>query len=218
MRAVRRRSEQWPGLGRKRGPDVEGVGILLLVLLLFAIPGTISAVIAHHKGRSVVGWFFAGSFLALIFLPLGIILVAVLPSLKEDQSYKARVESENRRLREQVRQERIKAETFRQYSMGRLDAHDGALGIDTRSLAGTEPVPAQLDWSVGAAPAPEASSVTWYYEQQGEAKGPVAAHDIRTLLQFKEVTPETLVWAEGMQGWAPLNSVPGLQQEPIAGL
>ena len=193
---------------------MEAAIVILVILVIRAGLGAVAAAIAHHKGRSVAGWFFAGLFLDII----GIIIVAVLPNLKEEQANRDRVASENRRLREQVRQERIKAETYRQYSMGRLDAHDGALGIDTRSLAGTGPVPAQLDWSSGAAPAPEVSSVTWYYEQQGEAKGPVAAHDIRMLLQFKEVTPETLVWAEGMQGWAPLNSVPELQQGPAAGL
>ena len=38
------------------------------------------------------------------------------------------------RLREQLRQERFKNETFRQFATERLDVHDDALGLDTGQM------------------------------------------------------------------------------------
>lgn len=116
------------------------IGIHLVIGL---ICGGIAAAIASGKGRSVVGWFFGGFFLGLI----GIIIVACLANLNEQRAYRRQVEQSNHRLREQLRQERMKGEAFRQHSMSRLDAHDHALGVDTRTLGpmlGAEPRAAQL--------------------------------------------------------------------------
>lgn len=180
-------------------------------LLFLAICGTIAAVIAHNKGRSAVGWFFAGFF----FHVIGIIIVSVVSNLKAERAYRERVESENRRLREQIRQEHVKSETFRQYSVGRLDAHDKALGMDTRQLAaGADGAGlAQLGWLEGDVKPPSPLAAQWYYEREGETRGPVPAKDISMLLQFEEITPHTLVWSEGMSGWTPLHTVPGLRQQ-----
>ncbi len=88
-------------------------------------------VIAHHKGRNVLGWTLLG-FLGLI--PL--IIESVLPNLNDQRNRDAYQSEENRRLREQLRQERIKSESFRQHAAARLDAHDQHLGLDTaRALA-----------------------------------------------------------------------------------
>ena len=184
-------------------------------LLLLAICGAITALIARNKGRNPVGWFFAGFFLHVI----GIIIVAVLSDLNAERSYRERVEAENRRLREQVRQERVKAETFRQYSMSRLDAHDGALGMNTRSLSAGAPSAGtpQLDWSVGGAVPPADPALTkWYYEYRGETRGPVVAGDLQALILANEITPQTLVWSEGMADWTPLQSVPGLNRARVS--
>lgn len=116
---------------------------LAVNLIICLICGGIAAAIASGKGRSVVGWFFGGFFLGLI----GIIIVACLANLNEQRNYRRQVEQSNHRLREQLRQERMKGEAFRQHSMSRLDAHDQALGVDTRTLGpmlGAEPSPAQL--------------------------------------------------------------------------
>lgn len=116
---------------------------LIIVLLVRVVTGVICAVIAQHKGRNVAGWFFGGLLLEII----GVIIVAVLPNLKAERNYRLQAEQANHRLREQLRQERMKTEAFRQYSMSRLDAHDKALGVDTRTegpmLEGSAP-PRQL--------------------------------------------------------------------------
>ena len=109
--------------------DDEGAFLVLIVIIVRIVTGVIAAAIASHKGRSVAGWFFGGLLLELI----GVIIVAVLPNLKEKQAELLRTERERHRLREQLRQERLKNEAYRLHSAGRLDAHDDMLGVDTRS-------------------------------------------------------------------------------------
>ncbi len=111
--------------------------VLAVQLIFMGIFGAIAAAIASSKGRSVIGWFFGGFFLGLI----GIIVVAVLPNLKEQKLKEEAMERENRRLREQLMQEQIKSEAFRQHAAARLDAHDGHLGVDTRSVVTALPAP-----------------------------------------------------------------------------
>jgi hypothetical protein len=111
---------------------VEALVAQLVVLIVF---GCIASAIASSKGRSTVGWFFAGFFLHLI----GIVIVAVLPNLKEQKFKEEAMERENRRLREQLMQEQIKTEAFRRHASARLDAHDSQLGIDTRAAASALP-------------------------------------------------------------------------------
>jgi len=103
---------------------------LVIQLIVGLICGGIAAAIASGKGRSVVGWFFGGFFLGVI----GIVIVACLSNLNAQRAYRRQVEQSNHRLREQLRQERMKGEAFRQHSTSRLDAHDEALSTDTRSL------------------------------------------------------------------------------------
>ena len=107
-------------------------GIVIIIQLLFVvIIGVGCMLIAKSKGRNQVGWFFGGFFLGL----LGLIIIACLPNLKEKAERDAQLDRENRRLREQLRQERIKADSFRQHTQTRLDTHDAQLGVDTRSTA-----------------------------------------------------------------------------------
>jgi hypothetical protein len=113
---------------------MEGLVIWLIVRVIF---GAICAAIANSKGRSEVGWFFGGFF----FMLLGIIIVACLGNLKEQKYKEEAVERENRRLREQLMQEQIKNEAFRQHAAARLDAHDGHLGVDTRQAVTALPSP-----------------------------------------------------------------------------
>jgi hypothetical protein len=37
----------------------------------------------------------------------------------------------------------------------------------------------------------------WFYEQQGEQRGPVTREDLLARLAAGEITPATLVWREG---------------------
>ncbi len=188
---------------------MEGVVVLLVVIFIYSLFGVVAASIAKRKGRSVAGWFWGGFFLHIV----GIIIVAVLPDLKAQAAYRERVEAENRRLREQVRQERMKNETFRDYSMKRLDAHDQALGIDTRAaLPPVEGAAPELAWpaDAGTPPPVNPDGTLWYYELGGEAKGPVAASELRRLAAAGEIASATLVWTEGMAEWAPMATVPTL--------
>jgi len=185
------------------------------VFFLYLIPnivcGCIAAAIANSKGRSTVGWFFGGFFLGLI----GIVIIAVISNRKEEAARHAYLENERRRLREQLHQERIKSDAFRQYSVNRLDAHDQALGIDTRPPTllegGQPPSPGLLDGPGGdffnqfqSPPEP----AIWYYERGGNAVGPVPEKDIRALLAARTLTPESLVWTEGFADWQPLGKTP----------
>src|SRR3954462_11499909 len=111
-------------------------------LVFGLIMGGAVAAIAHGKGRSPVGWFFVGFLLGII----GLVIVLVSSNLNQEKYLRARQDEENRRLREQLRQERIKHETLREYTMRRLDVHDQVLGVDTKSVQAlpTENAPAYL--------------------------------------------------------------------------
>lgn len=103
--------------------------VLLIQLIVLTICGAIAAAIASNKDRSGIGWFFGGFFLGII----GIVIIAVLPNLKEQRSKEVALERENRRLREQISQEQVKGEAFRRHASERLDTHDVHLGLDTRA-------------------------------------------------------------------------------------
>jgi hypothetical protein len=178
-------------------------GFILVLVLIRVVVGIASAAIANHKGRSVVGWFFGGFFLEII----GLIIVAVLPNLKQQQAEKQQAQREQRRLREQLRQERLKSEAYRDYSANRLDMHDDALGVDTRSpqaLTGGAVAPPRL--TQGPNPLIHAEeTVSWYYAIKGERRGPVREDVIRQKLLKKELGPDTLVWNEDLIEWTPAN-------------
>jgi len=108
-----------------------------MALLILAVFGAICALVANGKGRSPIGWFFIG-FLAPI---LGLILVFVLPDLKEAERRFNRLGKQNRLLRERLRQS--KAATRRRLSTvdRRLGAHDRSLDMDTGQPDQSEPLP-----------------------------------------------------------------------------
>ena len=179
------------------------MGIQILILIVFA---TVTAMIASSKGRNAVGWFFGGFFLGLI----GIIIVAVLPNLKKQREQEAQIARENRRLREQVKQERIKNEAFRRFTAGRLDVHDQALGLDTRTAQALPDAAAAPQLTLGeplAIPVDPPVARLWYYEVEGQAMGPVPEAEIRNLLQAGRVSPQTLVWCEDLGSWTPAGRV-----------
>ncbi|HUT60840.1 MAG TPA: DUF4339 domain-containing protein [Phycisphaerae bacterium] len=207
-------------------------------IIIWVICGLICSAIAASKGRNVVGWFFVGLLTALI----GIIIIACLSNLKEEKARLEWAESERRRLREQLRQERIKGESFRQYSAARLDAHDQALDMDTRSpaaLPGAEHASPfhQLTQGPGStaaasrAQAPESafrnlaaqaspsappvqdSGVLWYYELSGQAVGPVSENDIRNLLRSGRISRQTLLWTEDLGQWTFADQVETFRRE-----
>ncbi|MBS3733696.1 MAG: DUF4339 domain-containing protein [Phycisphaerae bacterium] len=182
-----------------------------------------AAAIASHKGRSVVGWFFGGFFLGVI----GIIIVAVLPNKTLEQQRLHHAERERRRLREQLRQERIKSEAFRRYTSERLDSHDDVLGIDTRTrdalpdgtvaephqLASDGPPPVSNRNRIGPARlGPNPHAPIWFYERHGQATGPVSAQDIRQLLCGGSITDATLIWSQDLGEWTPAADVDAFKE------
>ena len=98
-----------------------------IILLIF---GIVCALIANSKGRSAIAWFFIGFFFGLI----GLIVLLVVGNLKDARQKEMEMENEQRRLREQLRQERIKNDQFRKHTQVRLDTHDDALGLETRNI------------------------------------------------------------------------------------
>ena len=169
----------------------------MVFLFVGVIMGIISAAIASSKGRNPIGWGFLGFLVGLI----GVIIVACLPNLKEEQARQFRAEEENRRLREQLRQEKIKAETFRQHAQTRLDAHDQKLGIDTRQA------PAALAGGTAASQLGQGGETLWYYDSGGSMVGPVPAAEVHEKLRTRQISPATLVWSEYMTSWQPARMV-----------
>ena len=49
--------------------------------------------------------------------------------------------------------------------------------------------------------------MSWYYSLKGKQKGPVSARDLLVLESAGVITRNSMVWAEGMQGWSGLDSV-----------
>src|SRR4051794_22604337 len=104
---------------------------IIITILVRVVFGAACAAVAHSKGRSTVGWFIGGFFIACI----GLVILLCLPNLKE-VAEKERIQDDvNRRLREQLRQEQMKVEALRAHTAARLDAHDEALGVNTRAAA-----------------------------------------------------------------------------------
>ena len=50
----------------------------------------------------------------------------------------------------------------------------------------------------------------WYYVHGGERQGPVDRGSLDSLVRSGGLSPDDLVWSEGMQDWKPAREVPGL--------
>ena len=181
-----------------------------MICIISIICAVICGVVANSKGRNVIAW----TLLGLVFGLIPLIIVACLPNLTDQAARDSYVDEENRRLREQLRQERIKSESFRQHAIARLDAHDQHLGLNTRAMGPTlgsgQPAAGQLGDGTydlaGQAPAAIAEA-QWYYGRQGKTAGPVKANEIAELIRLQIVTRETLLWSESMSDWRPAGEV-----------
>lgn len=54
------------------------------------------------------------------------------------------------------------------------------------------------------------SDRSWFYAAQGQQQGPFPEAQLRSLIARGTVTPDTLVWSEGMSGWQRAGDIPGL--------
>lgn len=51
---------------------------------------------------------------------------------------------------------------------------------------------------------------SWYFASQGQQQGPLSEAQLRELIATGKITPETLVWTEGMANWQKAGDIPGL--------
>ena len=185
---------------------------LALNLFISLVFGGITAAIASSKGRNTVGWFFLGFFFPCIAL----IIILCLSNLKEEEAKWNANEIEQRRLREQLRQEQLKNEALRQHTMARLDVHDQKLGLDTRDYPAAALPPAgnrepeRIPDTPPDTPPAGFPATGWYVNENGTGQGPFTFSYLSARTRQGTLTPETLVWAEGMDEWQPARSIPNL--------
>lgn len=179
---------------------MDPAAVLLLQLVIWAVAGLLVGYLASQRGRHPVGWFFIG-----VAAPcIGLILVLVLPDLKKAKEEDQKTRRENRRLREQLGQERMKNQAFRGHVTQRLDTHDEQLGIDTRSTAPSAELPPAPPSSVEGVP-----EAGWYQVQPGEeAEGPFVLAEMREMIRSGRIGAKTLVWHEQLEEWTPLERSP----------
>ena len=171
---------------------------LFIQLAVMVVLGSICAVIANQRGRSAVGWFFVGFFAGCI----GLILVLVLPDLKAQEERERRLAQENRRLKEQLRKDRVVADQRHADVQKRLGVHDRALGVDTSGLPELpEPAPAHARVSVPASVPASVAAASWWYARDGKRLGPVTFGALRSLWSSAQLNDDTLVWTDGMGEW-----------------
>ena len=143
-------------------------------------------------------------------------ILLVLPDLAVEEAKKARFHAKNRRLGEELKQERVKNQSFRGHVKARLDIHDAALGVDTREQE--SPIPVELP----APPMPPtASSINeaietdlppegWFTALPGkEAQGPRSLQELKSMIIAGEIDGRTLLWnADHDPEWLPMKETP----------
>jgi Interferon-induced transmembrane protein/GYF domain 2 len=55
---------------------------------------------------------------------------------------------------------------------------------------------------------------TWFYAKGGQTHGPISEGDFRNLINLGTVSPDDLVWKEGMSAWQTASTIPGLVFPP----
>jgi len=56
--------------------------------------------------------------------------------------------------------------------------------------------------------------MTWYYQQEGQQRGPVNDEELENLARSGTVRPETMVWREGMANWTSYSQAKGGTASP----
>ena len=187
----------------------DAIFLVVVILVRLAFP-VICCVIASNKGRNAAAWFFIG----LFFPCIGLIIILCLSDLNDERARWNRQDRESRRLREQLRQERLKNEAVQDHVTGRLDHFDELLDVDTRQL-GRGQAGGQIGFDSNTPPAlpGEHRSRSWYVSINGQRSNALTFDQLKDLYDKKRINDEALVWCEGMVDWVPITEVPGLIEE-----
>jgi hypothetical protein len=170
--------------------------LVVVNLIVGVVFGAICSLIANGRGRSAVGWFFIGLFTNCI----GLVLVLVLPDVKQEEERRRRLQLENRRLKEQLNMERQVSDRRHHQIERRLGVHDAALGLDTAP-------PPELPARVREDYDDDDPDRQWHYAEGQTTRGPVLRARILELRKKGMIDDDTLVWTEGMAQWTPLGRV-----------
>lgn len=158
----------------------------------------VAAMVASHKGRNALGWFLLCFFSGIFFSSLIVLIILfVLPDLREEETRVAREAAWRRRHQESFEEERHVNRRFRRHVIKRLDRQDEALGLPPLEEAAGEVPPPPRD----PAPYPLLGNGSWYIVKDGHEEGPMPESSVIEKLRSGEVTGDTYVWSEGMQDW-----------------
>jgi len=186
---------------------------LVIRLIIMVVFGAITAAIADSKGRSAVGWFFVG----FLFPCIGLIIAIAMSNLKEQEAQRQQMMDEQRRLREQLRQERIKSGAIHTGMDKRIDLHDEALGMNTRQIGPTETELAQLGSSdVAESISPDLASFKeckWLVKLGRHSGGHLSFDRLNQVYRMGDVDENTFVRWTGMQEWFRIIEIPGLLEQ-----
>ena len=212
--------------------------IQLLIMLIF---GLIAAAIASRKGRSVVGWFFGGFFLGVIGIVIVACLrnLKEEKAYREQTEHERRRLREQlhqeRRKGEAFRKfaaERLDVHdrTLGVDTRARRALPAGEDGTRTRRLVdGANPLPpttnptdtesalhalARPDEEASESTAPGSLPArTWFYEVNGQPKGPVSESRIKFLMRSKQIGAATLLWTEDLGDWTAASRIQKFRPE-----
>ena len=53
-------------------------------------------------------------------------------------------------------------------------------------------------------------SDTWYYEDNGQQRGPITFEQLQELVGFNQLLPGQRVWREGLANWVEAGTIEGL--------
>jgi RDD family/GYF domain 2 len=59
--------------------------------------------------------------------------------------------------------------------------------------------------------------MNWYYVEQGKQAGPVSDEQLDEMVRNGRITPDTLVWREGMADWIPCREARAQTVPPVTG-
>ncbi|MFB3066030.1 MAG: DUF4339 domain-containing protein [Planctomycetota bacterium] len=181
---------------------------ILIQLVIRVVFGGICASVAQNRGRSAVAWFFIGA----LFACIGLVVLLVIPNLKIEQERHDRLRSENRRLRERLRKDRMVADQRHTSTQQRLGVHDTALGVDTSHAVGAPEDTGHLSEGDLPPPPPQQKPKRhWYYAVGARELGPITDAEFRTLWRDGTLDRDSLVWRKEMSGWKAIADIRGLE-------